>query len=508
MLEYLEDSRASSFALGELGHTYECSGDYSQALEFTQQARLAAEKHKDSLYLWEWQTGRILQAQNKSQEAIAAYETAISTLDSIRDDLLTANRDIQFDFRDTVEPIYRGLIARRLSTVDNVLVVRPTETRQVSNVSSILTTVDSLRLAELQNYFGNDCAISDVVATEEVDLLAPAPNTAYFSTIILDDRTAVIVNFPGRKTKIVLDSERGKAAIAEEINQFRRGLENFYTEFDVSLGQNIYNWLVRPFAEDLEREQINTLVFIQDGLLRSVPMSALHDGKQFLVQKYAIATTPSLNLTSPTTANRQELKALALGLSEPSQVDNQSFPPLPNVKAEIEQVQNIFTESTGVLNDRFTRDRVRQELAETSYPIVHIATHGQFSSEPEDTFLVTGNNQKLTITELDRIIRSTTTRNEPVDLIALTACQTAVGDERAALGLAGIAIQAGANSALASLWSINDEVTPAVMQDFYLGWRDRRLSKAQALQQAQIASIERGVPPALWSPFIIIGNWQ
>lgn len=502
------DSRASSFALGELGHTYECSGDYSQALKITKQARLAAEKHKDSLYLWEWQTGRILQAQNKSEEAIVAYETAISTLDSIRDDLLTANRDIQFDFRDTVEPIYRGLIARRLSMVDNVSVVRPTETRQVSNVSSILTTVDSLRLAELQNYFGNDCAISDVVATEEVDLLAPAPNTAYFSTIILEDRTAVIANFPGRKTKIVWDSDRGKSAIAKEINQFRRGLENFYTEFDVSLGQNIYNWLVQPFAEDLEREQINTLVFVQDGLLRSVPMAALHDGEQFLIQKYAIATTPSLNLTSSTTANRQELKALALGLSEPSQVDNKSFPPLPNVKAEIEQVQNIFAESTGVLNDRFTRDRLAAELAETSYPIVHIATHGQFSSEPEDTFLVTGNNQKLTITELDRIIRSTTTANEPVDLIALTACQTAVGDERAALGLAGIAIQAGANSALASLWSINDEVTPAVMQDFYLGWRDRRLSKAQALQQAQIASIERGVPPALWSPFIIIGNWQ
>lgn len=502
------DNRVSSFALGELGHTYECSGDYSRALKITKQARLAAEQHKDSLYLWEWQTGRILQAQNKSSEAIAAYETAISTLDTIRDDLLTANRDIQFDFRDTVEPIYRGLIARRLSNVDSVSVIPPTETQQVSNVSSILTTVDSLRLAELQNYFGNDCAISDVVGTEKVDLLAPAPNTAYFSTIILDDRTAVIANFPGRKTKIVWDSDRGQAAIAQEINQFRRGLENFYTEFDVSLGQNIYSWLVQPFAEDLEREQINTLVFIQDGLLRSVPMAALHDGEQFLIQKYAIATTPSLNLTRRATPTRQKLKALALGLSEPSQVDNKSFPPLPNVEAEIEQVREIFAESTGVLNDRFTRDRVQQELAETSYPIVHIATHGQFSDEPEDTFLVTGNNEKLTITELDRIIRSTATQNEPVDLIALTACQTAVGDERAALGLAGIAIQAGVSSALASLWSISDEYTPVVVQDFYLGLRDKNLSKAAALQQAQVALIEQGIPPAFWSPFILIGNWQ
>ena len=355
----IDNSRATSSALGELGHTYECDRDYRQALELTKEARLAAEEHKDSLYLWEWQTGRILQAQDKSPLAISAYETAISTLESIRDDLLTANRDVQFDFRDTVEPIYRGLIARRLGNVDNVSVIQPTETQQVSNVSSILTTVDSLRLAELQNYFGNDCAIADVVATERVDLLDPAPHTAYFSTIILEDRTAVIANFPGRKTKIVWDSNRGKATIAKEINQFRRGLENYYTEFDVALGQNIYSWLVQPFAEDLEREQINTLVFIQDGLLRSVPMSVLHDGEQFLVQKYAIATTPSLNLTRPTTPKRQELKALALGLSEPSQVGNKSFPALPNVEAEVKQVQNIFAQSKGVLNNSFTRDRVR-----------------------------------------------------------------------------------------------------------------------------------------------------
>lgn len=508
LAQQLEDSRVTSFALGELGHTYECSQDYRQALELTQKARLTAEKDKDSLYLWEWQTGRILLAQGKQEKAIAAYETAISTLESIRDDILSANRDIQFDFRDTVEPIYRGLIAQRLNTADNVLVVEPTQTQQIQNVNSILTTVDSLRLAELQNYFGNDCAISDVVTTGKVDLLNPNPHTAYFSTIILDDRTAVIVNFPGGKSKIVWHGNKGKAALTEEINQFRRGLENFYTRFDISLGQNLYSWLIQPFAADLKREQITTLVFIQDGLLRSLPMAALHDGKQFLIQKYAIATTPSLNLTSPTTLERQELKALALGLSEASQVDNQSFPSLPNVTKEITEVKGIFAESKGLLNNQFTSDRVQQELAETSYPIVHIATHGQFSSEPDDTFLVTGDNEKLTITELDRIIRSTATNNEPIKLISLTACQTAVGDERAALGLAGVAIQAGASSALASLWSISDEVTPAVVKDFYLGLQNKNFSKAEALQKAQVALIERGVPPAFWSPFIIIGNWQ
>lgn len=506
--QQLKDPRVTSFALGELGHTYECDQDYQQALELTQQARLTAEKEKDSLYLWEWQTGRILLAQGKPDLSIAAYETAIATLESIRDDILTANRDVQFDFRDTVEPIYRGLIAQRLDTKDNILVVEPRETEQISNINSILTTVDSLRLAELQNYFGNDCAIADVIAINKVDLLNPNPHTAYFSTIILDDRTAVIVNFPGRKTKIVWQGNKGKAALTKEINQFRRGLENFYTQFDISLGQNLYSWLIQPFAKDLEQEQITTLVFIQDGLLRSLPMAALHDGKQFLIQKYAIATTPSLNLTSPTSLKRQELKVLALGLSKASKVDNEAFPSLPNVNQEISQVKSFFPESKGLLNQDFTRDRLQQELAETSYPIVHIATHGQFGSEPRDTFLITGDNEKLTIPELDRIIRSTATQNEPVNLITLTACQTAVGDERAALGLAGVAIQAGASSALASLWSISDQITPTVVKDFYLGLQTENLSKAEALQKAQVALIEEGVPPAFWSPFIIIGNWQ
>ncbi|MDJ0688911.1 MAG: CHAT domain-containing protein [Xenococcaceae cyanobacterium MO_188.B32] len=474
----IDDRRGESFALGELGHTYECSQDYQQALELTQQARLAAEKDKDSLYLWEWQTGRILIKQRKKEAGIAAYERAIATLESIRGDILTANRDIQFDFRDTVEPIYRELIDRRLDKVADSLVIEPNETNTVNNVTSILNTVDSLRLAELQNYFGNDCALRDVTLTT-VDVSNPDRQTVYFSSIILDNRTAIIALFPGGKTKVI-GHKQNRQEIEQEINEFRRNLERFRDNYDPRAGQNIYQWLISPFARDLEEAEIETLVFAQDGLLRSIPMAALHDGEKFLIEKYAIATTPSLNLTNPEVLNRDRLRALALGLTEASQIDGRRFAPLPNVERELE---------------------------ETSYPIIHIATHGQFGSEPEDTFLVTGNNQKLTLTELDRIIRRNAPSNDPVELISLTACQTAVGDNRAALGLAGVAVQAGANSALASLWSIGDEETPQIIQQFYASLKKSNFNKAEALQQAQIASIERGIHPAYWAPFIIIGNW-
>jgi CHAT domain-containing protein/lipopolysaccharide biosynthesis regulator YciM len=504
----LGDKRAEAFALGELGHIYECQGNYQQALNLTQQARLAAEKDKDSLYLWEWQTGRILLAQGNKDQSIDAYETAIATLESIRDDLLTANRDIQFDFRDTVEPIYRELIEQRLETGDETIVIKANQTARVKNVSSVLNTVDSLRLAELQNYFGNDCAIADVITTDKVDLLQPDRHTAYFSSIILKDRIAIIVNFPNRQTKIAWHRNSGKTTITEEINRFRRGLEAFYDEdYDLQPGQNIYNWLIKPFAKDLQQAGIDTLVFTQDGILRSISMAALHDGKQFLVEKYALATTPSLNLIARSQVNPQKLKALALGLTQESTIEGRTYNSLPNVKREIKQVEGIFAESTGLLDKAFTRDRLQQELAKTSYPIVHIATHGQFSAEPEDTFLITGDGKKLTITELDRLIRTTAKDNQPINLISLTACQTAVGDERAALGLAGVAIQAGASSALASLWSISDEITPQVVKEFYTDLQQGNTTKAKALQQAQKSLIKRGEHPAFWSPFIIIGDW-
>ncbi|MDJ0567872.1 MAG: CHAT domain-containing protein [Pleurocapsa sp. MO_192.B19] len=505
--EELQNDRASSFALGELGHTYECEGNYPQALNYTQKARLAAERDKDSLYLWEWQTGRILSNQGNKEKSIAAYEAAITTLESIRDDLLTANRDIQFDFRDTVEPIYRELIDQRLGKETNSLVINANRSDRGQNIASILNTVDSLRLAELQNYFGNECAIADVVSTTRIDPLQPNQETAYFSSILLAERVAIIANFPDGQTKVVWHDKQNKQSITDEINNFRRSLEAFFDDFDTSEAESIYSWLIKPFESDLERANISTLVFIQDGLLRSIPMSALYDGKQFLVEKYALATTPSLNLINRSQLNQSRLRALALGLTKKSSIDGRVFNPLPNVEREVKQVKNTFTDSISLLDNNFTRDRLEQELDRTSYPIVHIATHGQFSAEPEDTFLITGDGEKLTITELDRLIRTTAKDNEPVNLISLTACQTAVGDERAALGLAGVAIQAGASSALASLWNVDDTLTPEVVRKFYSGLKTPNISKAQALQQAQKSFIAQGEHPAYWSPFIIIGDW-
>jgi len=516
----IKDSRSESFALGKLGHLYECRKDYNKALDFTKQARLAGDQNlraKDSLYLWEWQAGRIYKAQAKESEAIAAYERAIATLEGeggIRDNLLITQRDLQFSFRDTITPLYREFAQLKLERAE-ALPIASLEYQK--ELDAALNAIDSLKLAELQNYFGNECVFT-VFEPERVDDLE-REDTAVFSSIILEDRTAIVVSLPNSDQKVKPNTERrfkrlvwinDSKKLTEETKRFRIEIQKFYDPTDAFLtpSQNLYDSLIRPFASDLTSTKIKTLVFIQDGLLRSVPMAALHDGEEFLVQKYAIATTPGLRLTSPKPLNFPTLRTLALGLTEATTVDGEKFKALANVTDEIDRVIKQFPGSKKLLDELFTPESLEQELKQTVYPIIHIATHGQFGTIPEDSFLVTGNNEKITITQLESDIRRFSKDKEPVELLALTACQTGIGDDRATLGMAGITVQAGVRSALASLWYVDDAFTQELVAKFYDNLRSQ-MSKAEALKEAQKALINqnKNIHPAKWASFILIGNW-
>lgn len=513
----LKDDRAASFALGELGRLYECQGKLAEALDFTQQARLAAEQAlnaKDSLYLWEWQTGRILRQQGQTPTAIAAYGRAVNTLQSIRGDILTAARDVQFDFRDTIDPIYRQLVELQLDQKTPVLVGTKSlaQTPEPTDFREILRTVDDLKLAELQNYFGNDCVIA-VANQDSVDLGAQTA-AAVFSTLVLRDRTAVIVSLPnGQQQFTWIPVPRSQLDAA--INAYRQGLEDSSANYDLRPAQQVYDWLIRPFAEALEQAQVKTLVFLQDGILRTVPMAALHDGNQFLIQRYAVATTPSLSLTDPKAIDRENMRVLALGTTQATVVDGQPFSALPNVAQELAGIRDLIPGSQKLLDEAFTRDRLQQELSNAVYPILHIATHGKFATNARDTFIITGDGQKLTFNELDQLIRRVSRNTEPLDLLSLTACETAVGNDRAALGLAGVAVQAGARSAIASLWSVNDLATAKFATEFYARLLNPTVSKAEALRSVQqdLLTGKLQVPgldtqhPAYWSAFVLIGNW-
>ncbi|MEB3217813.1 MAG: DUF2225 domain-containing protein [Nostocales cyanobacterium 94392] len=541
----IKDSRPKSFALGVAGHFYECQNDYKKALELTKEALLVADyklQAKDSLYLWEWQQARLLEKTGNQSEAISAYERAFQTLEKIRSDIITADRDLQLDFRDVIQPLYRKLASLKLekgttetslSQKSNKQVEQQNQNNQELDVAREI--IDSLRLAELQNYFGNDC-IAALITPQKVDELLGGEQgkTAVFSSIFLEDKAAILLSLPDKSQHIEWIEQTNNQKITRkqlesEIRSFfeqLKGQQKFRSEDSSEAkevyhqAKKLYDLIIRPFEEKgyLNQEKIETLVFVQDGLFRSIPMSALIDKNQdkYLIEKYAIATTPSLRLTAPKADKRKANRAMIFGFDQAAKIDGKVFEPLRFIRKEIEALQQLFSNRKELSSQDFTLIESNEKPQTTDYPIIHIATHAQFGIIPEDTFLVIGNNQKLTMTDLEQILRQFGGGSNTIDLLTLSACQTAAGDERATLGLAGIALQAGVNSALASLWSVDDQSTSILVKEFYQNLESGK-SKVQALQQAQLSLIhnqnkiseikEEYKKPYYWSPFIMIGNW-
>jgi CHAT domain-containing protein len=268
--------------------------------------------------------------------------------------------------------------------------------------------------------------------------------------------------------------------------------------------QQVYDWLIRPVEAELAATGIKTLVFVPDGAIRNIPLSALYDGKQYLIQKYSVAIAPGLQLVDPQPLKRQKLQVLAFGLTKA----RQDFPPLPNVQGELERIK-AEVESEVVFNESFTNSNFKDAIKRYPFPVVHLATHGEFSSEATNTFVLTWDD-RVTAQDFTNLLGiEQGNRTRPIELLVLSACQTAEGDERAALGLAGVAVRAGARSTLASLWFVSDEATSLLMTEFYRELSNTQETKAEVLRRAQAAVLqnEQFSHPYFWSAFILVGNW-
>ncbi len=534
--------RAESFALGRLGYIEERAERYEAALEATQFARLAAGEEiasEDSQYLWAWQAGRILEKTDRLDDAEVAYQEAILLLEKIRDNISSANKDLQFDFRDSVEPVYRQYAALSLKRIPSEVTLRADKKDNgFRRLDSTLNALDQLQIAELQSYFANDCVISPVAV--RINEVYDQQVTAIISTAILDNdraslsvdepdnkQLAVIVSFPNGDKKTVY-TQVNESVLKENIKRFRRNMEDgrdlsleYNEKYDQEPSQHLYQWLIGPIRTDLDDRGIDTLVFTNDGLLRSIPMAALHDGEQYLIENFAIATTPSLTLSSLQIAERStNPRILLMGVSEASSIEgDRNLPELKGVDKEIKAIAEKFPKSKTLLNEDFSTAKLREEIAEKDYRILHMATHGFFEPDPTESFIVMGAkaeaspfNETLKIRKLDTLIReaSDPTR-QPIELLTLTACETAVGDNRATLGLAGVAVRAGVQSAIASLWAVSDSYTAMLISQFYDELQTSSVSKAKALQAAQIDMIrsenKEAQHPYRWAPFVLIGNW-
>jgi CHAT domain-containing protein len=491
----LGDKRADSYALGTLGALYERNKNWPAAEKLTQQALFIAESIKAAniAYLWHWQLGRILKAQGDTQQASEAYKAAYDTLESLRRELVAVAPEVQFTFRDSVEPVYREFVELLLS--ENPTPQQLAETRQV---------IESLQLAELNNFFRDACVqVKQVQIDQQLD-----PTAGVIYTIILPERLEVILSLPD-KTLRRYSTPVKQSEVAIAAKQVREMAVSPASANNLRFYQQVYSWIVRPLEADLQNSpQVSTLVFVLDGELRNIPMSVLHDGQKYLAEKYSIALTPGLQLLETTPLTQGQFKALTAGLTE----SVQGFSALPNVKIELQKIESALTSTKKILNQDFTNKNFETQFQESSLPVVHLATHAQFSSNPDETFILTWDG-KVKVKDLDKLLRADSQKRSP-ELLVLSACETAQGDRRAALGLAGVAVRAGARSTLATLWKVADNTTAIFMGEFYRELANstdtNRVTKAQALRRAQLTLLKSGIyqHPYYWAPYVLVGNWQ
>ncbi|MGB3559634.1 MAG: CHAT domain-containing protein [Geitlerinemataceae cyanobacterium] len=486
----LRDPRAEAYALTQLGKLYIQTQQWREGKTVTENALQIAQaiNAEDLSARSSSQLGKIFTQMGDRRAALAAYQNAFETLQSLRSDLIAISSEIQFAFKDSIEPIYREYAS---------LLLQPEATQ--ADLKQARKAIEALQLAELDKFFREACLETHPVQIDSID-----PHAAVFHPIILSDRLEVIISLPDGSLQhhhTLVSRDRVEEVLQELYSSIYLG---YSKDEHLSSARQVYDWLIRPAATELANHNIKTLVFVLDGFLRSVPMGVLYDGKHYLVEQYGIALSPGLQLF-PETLERSQFNTLAVGLTEA----RQGFPALPGVAVELEQI-SASVDAQVSIDSEFTRDRFQAQLEAKDFGVVHLATHGQFSSNPEETFLLTWDD-KIKVNDFDRLLQNQERGDRLVELLVLSACQTALGDRRAALGLAGFALRSGARSTIATLWSVSDRSTADLMAIFYqrLIQTQTKLTKAESLRQAQLHLLNdpRYSHPFFWAPFVLVGNW-
>jgi CHAT domain-containing protein len=558
------DLRAESYSYGYLGELYEKRQIWNLAQENTEKALLIAQSlsipssTSDIEYLWEWQLGRIyksqlparIQAQTKQMKteglqsldnASQFYQKAYLTLQSLRKELVAANPDAQFSFQNDIESIYRDYVD---------LLLRDSNP-EGKNLSKAREVIASLQAVELENFLRLACPEFNLEEIDEIVDKQPV-KTAFLYPILLEDRIEIILKLP-EESNSQTNKDLGKnntpnlrhystpidqATVEEQIKnlnlqtkpneytfnalirKLQVDLEEEYTFKDLKKESNlVYKWLVQKAEKDIKEQKIDTLIFALDTNLRNIPLAALvidYNEKEgttkYLVDDYALALAPRLEIPKTQTLEGKRLRILAAGLKEP-ETNKSKYPKLNYVKIEIEAIEKIPHSGFSIsqlIDSKFTVDNLKNQINTFAFKVVHLATHGIFSSSPEKTFLLAYDGS-ININQIGNIFRRQAQRQpEPIELLILSACETATGDKRATLGISGVGVRSGARSAVASLWTLDDEISADFTQIFYKQLIDgTTVTKAQALKQAQkqLKDLPGREHPKYWASYILLGNW-
>ena len=481
----LDDSYLKSYVFLELGYFYQELGDLKLALDYAQQAQLEAqtESATDSLLRAQHLAGQIYQKQGDRETALTAYNQTIASLDLLNQDSVTLDIEQRTNFRIQIEPIYREAL--------KLLLDRPKITK--AELAEALAISDKLRLAQLQNYFGEDCF--EIEANQKNQNSQTSADAASIDSIILDDRVFFILQL-GNGEIHYSQTNIGRHELTKLANQWNKELENTLTWEFRPKSRQFYDLIIKPFESQLEANNLEVLIFVHDGILRNLPMAALFDGEEFLAQKWASVSSIGLNLTS--IPAKEENKVAAFGL----ETDIPGWSKLDNVAEEIQDAQNIIGGSK-FLNQQFTVENLSRQLDRKEYSIIHLATHGYFGGTAETSFIL-AYEQKISALQLENILSQS---KQTLELVVLSACETATGSDRAILGLAGVAARSGVKSTLGSFWRVQDDNQSQTIEAFYTYWKNSEYNKATALQKVQIEQIEQYAHPAQWASLALIGDY-
>jgi CHAT domain-containing protein len=395
----------------------------------------------------------------------------------------------------------------------------------------------ALRLSELSRQTGKKTALIYVTATKN----------GIFTFVVFPQPPQIISQQYNNNLKNTKSIEEGyisfkrvplsRANLLETVKEFQEEVSDEYGVSDrtyLESSQQLYQWLVAPIEAQLKAQDIDILVFAMDTGLRTIPLAALHDGKQFLIEKYAVAIIPSFGLTDVNYIDVRKRPILAMGASQ--FLDKV---PLPAVPVELATVIENPRSGEKFLNEQFTIDNFKLKNQKERFSIIHLGTHAEFQPGDLNKSYIQFYDNRLSMSQLMQLsdeLGWSRMSSSPVELLVLSACQTALGDREAELGFAGLAVAAGVKSVLASLWNVSDLGTLGLMSQFYQEY-DNIPNKAEALRKAQLAMLQKRVRvkdgimilengekivlpedfpkgnldfahPYYWASFTLIGNWN
>jgi CHAT domain-containing protein len=492
----------------------------------------------------DWRAARLQQRAGKQESALGSYLRAAQHLESLRQDLPIEDARGRSTYQTLQRPIFIGLLDLLLGDVDALA-----PAARQGRLATALGAIEFAHQAELQDYLGDRCSVESVRSEASA---AAAPDVVIVYPIIIKNRLEVLV-----KTRAgvlhhaaPVSSER----LADAILDFRGALLDSNSDDFLSGSRQLYDWLLAPFSQALDSAHVRALVIVPDGVLRLIPFAALNDGRQFLAQRYWLSTVTGLTMTERSDGVRRRPASLLAGISTPGPVidrlldmgfnanatlqndkaarglrrslvarDAAAVPASPassvsrgaTLRSELElpgaraEIQGLASRAHSVrlLDSQFTVERFAHEVHSGEYSIVHVASHAFFGANVAESFLLAYDNV-IRIDELQRLMSVNDAQQPGIDLLTLSACDTATGDDRAPLGFAGAGIKARARSVVGSLWAVSDAATQQFMELFYAGLAQHGKAQAFTLAQRSLMQAPEFAHPFYWAPFILTGDWN